>query len=176
MAFTLQLDTPVAGANAYVDVTYFRAYHADRGRTFTELDAVIQTWIVQGTDYLDTRHRYKGERLEETQTTEFPRKDLYDDRGDDVVGIPSAVKDATCEYSLRARTAALMPDPTLDASGRAVVKESSGVGPIEESKEYANPTLGYLAPSYPAADRLLINRGLVRKTASGIGGGSVGRG
>lgn len=173
MAFTVQQDTPVAGANSYTDATYFRAYFADRGRTFTETDEVIQTWLVQATDYMNTRWRYKGYRVEDTQTTEFPRYALYDDRGDAVTGIPSAVKDACCEYAARVRTAPLQSDPTADASGRVVVKESSGVGPISESKEYLPGQSAQ--PSYPAADRLLLMRGYVRRQTSGISSGSLGR-
>lgn len=173
MAFVVQQDIPVAGANSYGTVAGFREYHADRGRTFAEADAVIQTWLIQGTDYVDTRFRYKGWREQDTQTTEFPREDLYDDRGDQVRGVPTAVVDATYEYAARARANSLMPDPALDASGRVVVAESSGVGPIKESKEYL-PGQAAL-PSYPAADRLLIMRGYVRRQTSGISSGSLGR-
>ena len=176
MAFVVQQDTPVASANSYVAVADFKAYHADRGNTFTAEDTAIEQALVKATDYLDTRFRFVGCRDAKDQTTEWPRDHAYDDRGDNVEGVPQAVKDATCEYALRAISADLLSDPTRDATGRAIKSKSESVGPIKESVEYAYDGQVFQLPEYPSADRLLFARKLVLRRSAGIGGGIVGRG
>lgn len=51
-------------ANAYTDPLYFIDYHSSRGNAITEspLDPIRRA-IVQGSDYLDQRWRYKGVKL-----------------------------------------------------------------------------------------------------------------
>ena len=176
MAFTVQQDTPVAGANSYVAVADFKAYHADRGNTYTAEDTAIEQALVKATDYLDTRFRFIGYRSDKTQTTEWPRENAWDDRGDAVDGVPQAVKDATSEYALRALTADLLADPDRDASGRDVASKSEAVGPLKESVEYAHGGQVFSLPDYPSADRLLFARKLVHRKSQGVGGGQVGRG
>ena len=58
------------------------------------------------------------------QPLSFPRLQLFDREGLSVHGIPGRLKFANAEYAVRAVTAALMPDPTIDATGRAVTRKS----------------------------------------------------
>lgn len=174
MAFVLQGNTPVAGANAYVSVADLRAYHADRGvDTSTYSDAQVEVAIVKATQYLDLRFEYIGERAVSTQDLEWPRQFAYNDRGDTISGVPTAVKWATSEYALRALKADLMADPSaIDASGRSVKKLEQTVGPITEKYEYELDR-GYEMPEYPLADRILTSKGLVASGASGSGKGGL---
>lgn len=181
MAFTVQGDTPVVGANAYVDVATFRAYWEDRGVTTspTYNDAAVQVAIIKGTQYLDLRFEYVGDRVDRLQDLEWPRQFAYNDRGDYVTGLPTAVKQATSEYAYRALTSNLLADPTSDDSGLVVKAKEETVGPLTEKYEY-DTKMGYSLPDYPQADRILIARGLVRSggTAYGAGGlhvGNIGR-
>lgn len=92
------------------------------------------------------------------QPLEFPRAQLYDG-GRLVEGVPFELREAAFEYALRASTAALAPDPTVDAAGQVVAGSRQKVGPIETEITYA---VGGSSPSqitrpYPAADRLLAN-------------------
>lgn len=180
MAFTVQGDTPVAGANAYINVAAFRAYWTDRGvDTASYLDAAVQVAIVKGTQYLDLRFEYVGERLDRLQDLEWPRQFAYNDRGDSFTGLPTAVKNATAEYSYRALTMALLADPTTDDSGRPLKSKEETVGPLTEKYEYEAHGV-FTMPDYPQADRILISRGLVRGglTSTQTGGlmsGSLGR-
>ena len=182
MAFTLQTQPPTAGANAYVSVADFRAYHTDRGRDVLEAtyaDSAVQTAIVRATQYLDVRFEYVGYRYAADQSTEWPRTAAYDNRGDRLNGIPTPVVQATCEYAYRALTDELLADPARDDYGKAVKSKSEGVGPIRESVEYVEYG-GFEMPAYPMADRLLTSRGLVSGGAQTGGGGlqvgNLGRG
>lgn len=175
MPFTVQSEPPVAGANSYATVEAFRSYFADRGvDTTAHDDAAVQAALVKATQFLDVRFEYVGYRYENGQDLEWPRKLAYDDRGDHVRGVPTAVVQATCEYANRALTSDLVSDPSRDASGQRVVSKSESVGPLSESVTYSQ--VGFEMPSYPIADRILIRRGLVK--GGGLGGlkvGSIGR-
>jgi hypothetical protein len=120
---------------------------------------------VAGTEYLDTRWNYVGYRFAKEQTTEWPRQNAYDDRGDKVDGIPSQVQRACMEYSWRALNGELWADPERDPSGRAVESKSSSVGPISDSVKYARADADL--PVYPVPDGLLRRRGLIAGAAIG---------
>jgi len=91
-------------------------------------------------------------RDEGSQPLEFPRSSLYDKDGVRVTGVPLNLKHATAEYAVRAANAALFQDPSVDASGRALIEKT--IGPI--TLRYADgATLDLLIKPYPAADKLL---------------------
>ena len=86
------------------------------------------------------------------QALEFPRAALYDRAGVPVSGIPDDLKKATVEYAVRSAGSSLFADPSVNASGRVVVREK--VGPLET--EFAQGSgLELLIKPYPAADKLL---------------------
>lgn len=155
MAFQVQNDTGTqANANSYVTVDEFKTYIADRLIEIDGGDAEIQAAAIQATDYIDL-HNFKGSRLTDDQTTQFPRDDLYDDKYNLVEGIPAGLKSACFEYMLQVlKSQDLMPVPTVDASGGVVVSKSSSVGPVSESITYQE---GYVRTSrpFPKADALL---------------------
>ena len=93
-----------------------------------------------------------------SQPLEFPRASLFDRAGHKVEGIPTALRHATAEYAVRAAasTSALWQDPTVDATGRAVVEFSRKVGPIERRFRFEDgAALSRLIKPFPTADRLL---------------------
>lgn len=53
----------IEAANAYITVIELKRYLASRGYDTTASDALLQTSIVQATDYLDQRYSYKGVKL-----------------------------------------------------------------------------------------------------------------
>lgn len=87
------------------------------------------------------------------QPLSWPRVGVYY-RGAEVAGVPEGVENAVYEYAQRARSGALLPDPTVDASGRRVVESSEKVGPIETMLRLGE-VVSLFSRSYPAADRLL---------------------
>ena len=54
----------ITGANAYLKVSDFQAYHDARGNLYAASpETAIQAAIVKATDYIDQRYRFKGVRL-----------------------------------------------------------------------------------------------------------------
>ena len=153
----------VAGANAYISVEEFKDYHEDRGTDTSDFDdEAIEKAIVRATDYLDQRFNFVGKkRLGRDQTTEWPRTDAWDRDRYYINDIPPEVKEACCEYALRALAAELNPDPERNASGVAVLSKSEAVGPISESVTFVGGAV-FQMPKYPAADQKLVRAGLVR--------------
>jgi hypothetical protein len=164
-------DGSETSAVSYLDATDFAAYHLARGNVVpVSSTAQKEAALVRATDYLDQRFRYRGEKLTgNTQSTEFPRMNAYDNAGRAIYGIPKAVKDATAEYALRSLADELNPDPVRDTSGRRVIAVSETIGPLSSSFTYANGgglTGAAVLPEYPAADMKLVRAGLT--TGDGI--------
>ena len=87
-----------------------------------------------------------------SQPLEFPRAGAYDRAGVIIRGVPRGVKWACAEYAVRAVSAELFQDPTVEASGRMVKREK--LGPLET--EYIDSgALDLLVRPYPAADRMM---------------------
>lgn len=164
MTLVVQDDTgSIAGANAYITVVAFKAYHDARGTSYTAYaDPAITTAIIRATDYLDRRFRYVGERrLGRSQTTQWPRSNARDLDRYYINDIPREVKDATAEYALRALAGDLVDDPDRDATGQKVQSKSEKVGPIEQAVTFVGGA-AFVMPVYPMADNLLIQSGLTR--------------
>lgn len=153
----------VAGANAYISVEEFKTYHADRGNSLAgSTDPQIEAAIIRATDYLDQRFNFVGKkRLGRDQTTEWPRTNARDRDRYYINDIPPEVKEACCEYALRALAAELNPDPERDGTGAAIASKSESVGPISESVTYVSGSV-FTMPKYPVADQRLIKAGLTR--------------
>lgn len=97
-----------------------------------------------------------GRDVSYAQPLSFPRLDLVDSDGFRINGIPDRLKEAGAEYAVRAVAANLLPDPTVDDTGRAVIRKKERVGPIEEETQYAGGgVVSQIFRPYPAADRLL---------------------
>lgn len=173
MSLIVQDDTgSVVGANAYIDVDYFKNYHDDRGQDYSAADSdqKLEQAIIRATDYLDNRFNFVGKRYQgRSQSTEWPRSNARDRDGYYVRGIPPEVKEACAEYALRAIGADLSPDPVRDDTGALIASKSEAVGPLSESVTYVSGA-SFAMPNYPVADQKLLRAGLTRT------GGTVLRG
>lgn len=170
-------DGTVTGANGYVTVEQFYAYHAARNSILPNditptavtpdlqaaSDDKVAGAIVRGTEYIDIRFQFIGWRRYSDQTTEWPRWDAIDITDRFLRAIPQPVMDATCDYAFVALTAVLAPTPTYDARGRRVLSFTQKVGPIENSATYSDSA--FEMPIYPLADNKLKRWGL---TISGM--------
>lgn len=165
MTFTVQNDTgSQAGANAYLSVAEFKAYHDARNNDYSgaATDAAIEYTIIKATDYIDQRFNFVGKKLlGRDQTTEWPRSSAWDKDRYYITGLPVELKEACAEYALRAISAALNPDPTRDDTGQTIQSKSETVGPLSESFTFTEGAM-FRMPKYPAADQKLIKPGLVR--------------
>lgn len=163
MTLVVQSDNGlVSGANGYADLAFVRTYHSDRGKdTSATSDADLSAAIVRATQYIDVRFVYAGCKRQRDQTTEFPRRDLYDLSGYLERGVPLVVKQAVAELATRSLDAELMPDPERDDSGRTVLQKTEQVGPIKEAFKFAKG--GSLTqPEYPLVDKMLAASGFIR--------------
>lgn len=95
-----------------------------------------------------------GSDVGRAQSLSWPRRNVYNEGGVEIVTVPDQVKNAVSEYALRALTASLLPDPSTDESGQLVVKKMEKVGPIETETELLAQQ-SVILKKYPAADRWL---------------------
>lgn len=162
MAVIVQDDTGlIANANSYVSVADFRAYHDARANKYLDDDDTIAPALIKASTYVDGRFRYKGRRSNgREQTQEWPRVSCYDRDRYPVQGIPQEVKDAVCEYALRAMSGDLVTDPTRDETGNHIASETLTVGPITTKTDYGDAP-SFTMPRYPAADMALKRGGFV---------------
>ena len=131
-------------------------------------DAQIEQALVRARDYLDSRFRYVGYKLNgNTQCTQWPRFDAYDQNEESIEGIPQAVKEAQAEYALRSlQGTVLAPDPESGGTGGKVTMQRSKVGDLEEQTQYSQEAATEM-PEYPAADAKLLRAGLVYRRVTG---------
>lgn len=165
MAFTLEDGTGVVGANAYIDVTFFKDYHKDRGTIISAGSGDIQTAIVRATDYIERTNDFIGTIASSEQGLKWPRINVADERGASLADtVPEAVQQACAEYAKRELDGnSLYQDGEILSRGR-VTEEASAVGPISESFKYQQGSSTTTRP-IPEADDILERSGLV------IGGG-----
>ncbi|MBY0473733.1 MAG: hypothetical protein K2Q13_01580 [Nitrosomonas sp.] len=157
MALIVEDGTGMADANSYESVENADAYFSARGITeWSGIQAVKQAALIVGTEYINIkwRGRLKGKlQFPDTQALLFPRINLYDEEGRALSGLPRDLRAACCEYALISISQVLMPNPTVDSSGRILIEESEGTGPLTETKKYQ---VGYLLTRpYPKADSLM---------------------
>ena len=138
MALVTEDGSIVAGAEAYIDVSYADTYHANMGNAAWSALTLVQKEVAirRATMYLTEAYRlqWAGRRYSPNQVLDWPRtlvpkKDTagfyvsgqvyYDYRS-----IPDEVKKASAEMALRSLSGDLMPD--LKQAVR-----SKKVGPIE---------------------------------------------
>lgn len=193
MAFVVEDGTIVTNANAYITVAYADTYHGDRNQgrwTGTVLEK--EAAIIRATDHVDRTFgvRFRGIRQQREQPLEWPRYGATDDDGWTLdEGLPPQLLKAVAEYALRAiMLGVLTPDvpapvpaqdltsPTATGAGQAasgtVIRTKDALGPLEESRTYAEPTGVWagptgdaLLPRYPAAD-LWLNELLISRNTS----------
>lgn len=163
MALIVQNDAgSVVDANSYVDLAFFKTYCSTRGYALTGfIDPKLEEALVRGRDYMDLRWRWLGDPVLLTQETEWPRANIVLIDNTVLSVIPYQIKRAQCEYSFRALTSTLLPDKTVDSSGRVVVMKKERVDKLEEETQYAvGGATAY--PEYPAADRIIRRSGFIR--------------
>lgn len=143
MAFVVEDGTGLDDANALVDVQFCDDYHADRGNDgWAGTAEQKQAAIIQASDYMLSMP-WVSSPVSSTQGCAWPRA-AYST-------IPAQVKKACAEYSLRALTSALAPDPAVTPG---IKKKRGKVGPLETDQEFSASTVSARQP-YPAADRYI---------------------
>ena len=167
--------TGLADATVYADLAEADQYleNSDRKVAWrTSSSKERQAALIQGADYIDQtfRRRYKGERFSSTQRLEWPRIDVFDERGiltTPAAGladsIPEEIGNASIEYAFEARSAPLAPTPVLDETGRELVSSRDKVDVLETARTYRDVSTPKFK-KFPRAE-LVIRRWLRRGTA-----------
>ncbi len=170
--------TGLANANSYASLDFANEYHRLRDNVVwtNATDHNKVGALIRATDYVDRRWRFVGSLFKATQALAWPRLDAFDAEGNDQSEtVPKGIQEAAAEYALRALTSASVlnnTDPLLPDGGReelVVVGKRERVGPIEEETRFSEGLARRTIKSYPSADRILVQSGLVL----GVGNAAV---
>lgn len=153
MAFIVQGDTRVPGANAYVKISYVTTYHDDRGNTAWASASTTERRIalIQSTDYLEQAYsqRFIGDNPT-ASGIHFPADNAYDRNGFLHEGVPDQVKKATSELALLALDTDIFDNSSVE---QEVTSLTHSVGPVSTSTSYSSVQSN--VPIYPRVDRIL---------------------
>ncbi|MCB2186282.1 MAG: hypothetical protein KQJ78_07685 [Deltaproteobacteria bacterium] len=131
MALIVEDGTGLATADSYNSLAELTAYHAARGNAdwAAGAEADQEAAAREAAAFLDDvcRGWWKGVKASGTQALAWPRVNVLDEDGYGVTGLPTEVKAAHAEASLRALAGDLTPD--LARGGR--IKRKSIAGAIE---------------------------------------------
>jgi len=160
MAIIVEDGTGLATANSYVTLADSLAYHVDTAPAWVaSTDALRTAALIKATRYIDGkyRRRFSSEKLSQAQALEWPRSWATDKRGYELVGVPGAIKSATCEAALIALTEDLAPS---SARGGRIQNET--MGPLSTTYEAGAPS----ETRYPSIERAI--EPVVRDCCGGI--------
>lgn len=136
--------TGLENANSYVSVLDADNYFSARGVTEWESleEAQKETALIKATDYIDNVFQWLGKKLTAEQALRFPRKKLFDYEGEEVEGIPTALKQAVCDAAL------------LSASGTELFQTS------EVNGDVVSENITSLSFTYSQNERKITSRTL----------------
>lgn len=157
MAIVTEDGTGKSDAQSYLSLADADSYFTARSvAAWTGANSAKEAALIAATEYIDIRwgDLLKGSlEFPDTQALLFPRLNVYDNEDRALTGIPQRLERATAEYALISLSQSLMPNPTIESSGKMVIEESDETGPIKETKKYQS---GYLTKRpYPKADALM---------------------
>ena len=94
--------TGLPNADSYVSVEFADNYFSARGVTAwaSLTQAKKEQALIRGTDFIDTIYQWYGQKATNIQSLRFPRVNLRDYEGQEVVGIPNCLKQAVCDASM----------------------------------------------------------------------------
>lgn len=94
--------TGLPNADSYVSVEFADSYFSARGVSdwVTLTTEKKEQALICGTDFIDSIYQWKGKKATSEQALRFPRVNLVDYEGQPVEGIPTCLKQATCDASL----------------------------------------------------------------------------
>ena len=148
----------VQNANSYVSLEYADEYMRNTGRTAwaAKSDDERRAYLINATKYIDRTYSQVGwkgvKKYHRRQALCFPRVELFDKDGDEVLGIPEELKQAVCEAGFIATTVASLFD-IKDASG-TVKKQKVDVLEVEYYSE-ADSASGKYISRFTILDSLL---------------------
>lgn len=94
--------TGLVNADSYVTVDFADNYFSTRGNTdWAGLTREKKEQaLIRATDYIDNIFQWCGKKATAEQSLRFPRVNLKDYEGNNIVGVPNCLKQAVCDASL----------------------------------------------------------------------------
>ncbi len=137
-------------ANTFATVAEAIAYWAARNDTsWAALSTAAQeAALLRAMDYLETRPRFRGQKVRADQPLTWPRSGAVDDDGNSLTLVPAKVKTAQIELAYRNGVGATDLSPDIPAGGQ---KKREKVDVIEV--EYFDGAEA--APAFPLVTRML---------------------
>lgn len=148
----------VPSANCYVSLEYADEYMRNTGRSdwFSKTEDERKAFLINATRYIDRTYSqigWKGQKkYHRRQALCFPRVELYDKDGDEVLDIPEELKQAVCEAGFINTTVSSLFD-IKDASG-TVKKQKVDVLEVEYYSQ-ADSASGNYVSRFTILDSLL---------------------
>lgn len=92
----------LVGADSYVSVEFADDYFSARGISgWTDLEtAKKEQSLIRATDYIDNIFQWYGKKLVPEQSLRFPRENLRDYEGNEIIGVPACLKQAVCDAAI----------------------------------------------------------------------------
>lgn len=94
--------TGLTDADSYVSVVFADNYFSTRGvaswASLTETQK--EQSLIRATDYIDNIFQWCGKKATAEQSLRFPRANLKDYEGIEIVGVPTALKQAVCDVAI----------------------------------------------------------------------------
>lgn len=89
----------IENANSYVDLEtandYFSNLNFDKWEELEDVEKEVL--LIKATDFVDNIFDWKGRKSNKNQSLKFPRIELTDEDGYEVLGIPKSLQNAICE-------------------------------------------------------------------------------
>lgn len=156
MTLIVEDGTGMVDSNSYVSVADARTYALARGVTLPVDEATVESFIVQGMDYIEAKRlRFKGEKTypDHPQALQWPRTCVdIDDYPFPENAIPPALVSALCQAAMEVFAGNDL-SPTVVA-GAAIKREKVDVLETEYMTAQDMGTTGF-GPAYPKVENLL---------------------
>ena len=91
--------TGLPNADSYVSVEFADSYFSARGVSgwVALTQSKKEQYLICATDFIDNIYQWHGKKLTTEQSLRFPRTNIKDYEGNDIVGIPTCLKQAVCD-------------------------------------------------------------------------------
>jgi len=95
--------TGLNNSNSYCNLDFADNYFSTRGiTTWSDLEEEQkEVCLIKATDFIDNSFDWNGIKNTYEQALKFPRKNLINNDGYEVKGIPTELKEAVCECALK---------------------------------------------------------------------------
>lgn len=156
-------------ANSYATTAELLQYFENLGTDYSaKTTSELQIALIKGQVYLDNRWTFRGLKLEDDQTTSYPRSGVTDCGGVDVDGVPLFIKNAQIEYAGRVLEGVSLTGDisSLDAVSGRITKAKLDTLEVTYQARVSASGLNY---SFPSADNYLVNSCTLQSSANMVG-------